>query len=209
MCDAKLWRPHAVLTNAPKLKYYSLRLMKYISIYKSPLGNITLASDGSSLTGLWFDEQKYDRSGLDADAAQTELPVFRQTKQWLDVYFSGHNPNFTPPIKLSGTRFQNLVAHQMLEIKFGHTATYGEIAQQIAIKLGRSHMSARAVGGAVGKNRISLIIPCHRVVGKSGHLTGYAGGVDKKLALMRLEGIDIARRTATGHAACRPGLHWS
>ena len=166
--------------------------MDCIHHYDSPLGGITLASDGVSLTGLWFDGQKYFGSTLSGDCQEKELPVFERTEKWLDIYFSGKAPDFTPPISLNGTDFRKAVWEILLTIPFGHTMTYGEIAERAASQRGLSHMSAQAVGGAVGHNPVSLIIPCHRVVGSDGSLTGYAGGIDKKLWLLKMEGVDMS-----------------
>lgn len=166
--------------------------MKYIYHYASPVGGITLASDGESLTGLWFDGQKYFCASLSGERQEKELPIFEQTSRWLDIYFSGKRPDFTPPIDLNGTDFRRTVWEILLTIPYGQTMTYGEIAEKIAAGRGLSHMSAQAVGGAVGHNPISLIIPCHRVVGSDGSLTGYAGGIDKKLRLLSMEGVDVS-----------------
>jgi len=163
--------------------------MEYTYPYPSPLGGITLASDGTALTGLWFDGQAHFASTLPAEHEERTLPVFRQAEQWLDVYFSGRAPDFTPPLHLRGTPFQRAVWDLLLEIPFGRTVTYGELAARLAKQRGADRMSARAVGAAVGRNPISLIVPCHRVVGAGGRLTGYAGGLDKKARLLALEGI--------------------
>ncbi len=157
----------------------------YTSEYYSPLGNMRLASDGISLTGLWFEGQKYFE--LMPDRKQN-LPVFDTAKKWLDAYFSGKNPEFKVPIKFTGTEFQNEVWKILCSIPYGKTVTYGEIAEKIAKRRNIPYMSAQAVGGAVGRNRISIIIPCHRVIGANGCLTGYAGGLDRKAALLKLEG---------------------
>lgn len=161
--------------------------MNYTTHYDSPLGGITLASDGKALTGLWFEGQKYFGSTLSADHEPGNLPVFEQTRKWLDIYFSGKAPDLTPPLYVRATPFRKAVWDILLTIPFGQTMTYGEIAHKIAAQKGLSHMSAQAVGGAVGHNPISLIIPCHRVVGADGNLTGYAGGTDKKLWLLSME----------------------
>ncbi len=161
--------------------------MQYLGYYQSPLGDITIASDGEHLTGLWFDGQKYDRDIVTKEAKDEDLEVFAQTKKWLDIYFQGKDPGFTPPIKLEGSDFHNMVADIMLSIPYGKTMTYGEIAAEVAKRTGRERMSAQAVGGAVGHNSVSVIIPCHRVVGAKGSLTGYAGGISKKIALLELE----------------------
>lgn len=167
--------------------------MYYTCKYVSPLGGMTLASDGKNLTGLWFDGQKYFADNLPEEHVKRQLPVFMQAAEWLDVYFSGKAPNFTPPLSMEGiSPFRKRVWEIMLEIPFGQVSTYGQIAKQIAAETGRN-VSAQAVGGAVGHNSISLIIPCHRVVGTNGSITGYAGGIDKKLALLKMEGVDISK----------------
>lgn len=161
--------------------------MTYTHHYASPLGGITLASDGQHLTGLWFDGQKYFGSTLEKTHEPKDLPVFAQAAEWLDIYFSGKDPMSTPPLSLNGTPFQKSVWEILLSIPYGKTMTYKEIAGKIAQKQGLSSMSAQAVGGAVGHNPISLIIPCHRVVGSDGSLTGYAGGTEKKEKLLMME----------------------
>lgn len=167
--------------------------MFYISKYKSPVGEITIASNGEMLTGLWFDGQKNFADTLPENYEENDLPVFEQTKKWLDIYFSGKAPDFTPPLDMGGiSPFRKRVWEIMLEIPFGQTSTYGKIAKQIAEETGKK-VSGQAVGGAVGHNSISLVIPCHRVVGTNGGLTGYAGGIDKKIKLLRLEGVDVSK----------------
>ena len=161
--------------------------MDYTWHYDSPLGGITLASDGEALIGLWFDGQKYFADALDKEHQEKRLPVFDDTCRWLDIYFSGKNPDFTPKLNMRTTAFRKIVWEIMLAIPFGQTMTYGEIAARIAREKGRNRMSAQAVGGAVGHNSISLIIPCHRVVGTNGSLTGYAGGIDRKVRLLQME----------------------
>ena len=162
--------------------------MQYISHYTSPLGEILLAADETGLTGLWFEGQKYFALYLDEEHEEKELPVFEQAKRWLTIYFSGKEPDFQVPLHFTGTEFQNEVWEILYAIPYGQTMTYGQIAAQIAGKRGLQRMSAQAVGGAVGRNEISIIVPCHRVVGTNGSLTGYAGGIDKKIALLQLEG---------------------
>lgn len=160
--------------------------------YRSPLGDITMASDGTALIGLWFDGQKYFGSGIlkeTLEYEEKELPVFKETVHWLDIYFEGKEPDFMPELSLKGTEFRREVWNILLEIPYGETITYGEIGSKIAKKKGLISMSAQAVGGAVGHNPISILVPCHRVVGADGKLTGYAGGVDKKLALLILERV--------------------
>ena len=167
--------------------------MEYIHHYNSPLGGITLASDGEALIGLWFDGQKYFGDTLSKEYHEQNLPVFEQADKWLDIYFSGKAPDFTPPLNMKTTAFRKAVWEIMLTIPFGQTMTYGQIADKIAKQNGLSTMSAQAVGGAVGHNSISLIIPCHRVVGTNGSLTGYAGGIDKKVELLTLEKADMSK----------------
>lgn len=178
--------------------------MDYIAFYDSPLGRIMLSSDGESLTGLWFEGQKYFGAGLSGEREVRVLPVFEQTERWLDIYFSGHEPDGLPPILLRGTPFQKAVWALLREIPYGRTVTYGALADALAARSGRGRMSARAVGTAVGRNPVSIIVPCHRVIGKDGSLTGYAGGTERKDKLLRLEGIalpDMAGRKRTG-AVC-------
>jgi methylated-DNA-[protein]-cysteine S-methyltransferase len=162
--------------------------MDYIWHYDSPLGGITLGSDGKALTGLWFDGQEHFAVPLPLHAELKELPVFDETCRWLDTYFSGRDPDFTPELSLRGTPFRKAVWEILLTIPFGRTMTYGEIASAIAQQKGVPRMSAQAVGGAVGHNPVSIIVPCHRVIGADGSLTGYAGGLDKKARLLDIEG---------------------
>lgn len=157
--------------------------MDYTHHYDSPLGGITLASDGEALTGLWFDGQKHFAETLDPEHREKDLPVFAEAERWLDRYFSGKDPGFTPKLILRTTPFRKAVWEILLTIPYGKTMTYGEIAERMHL----SRMSARAIGGAVGHNAISLIIPCHRVVGADDSLTGYAGGTDKKARLLEME----------------------
>ena len=161
--------------------------MKYVNYYQSPLGNILLAADETGLTGLWFEGQKHYAKGLNADFKEENLPVFEKTKLWLDIYFSGSKPDFTPPLHLVGTHFQEDVWKILLKIPYGCTTTYSGIAKKVAGKRGVNNMSAQAVGGAVGRNPISIIVPCHRVIDSNGSLTGYAGGIDKKIHLLEIE----------------------
>ena len=165
--------------------------MQYTSHYRSPIGNILLAADEIGLTGLWFEGQKYFALYLDKEHEEKEIPLFEKVKQWLDIYFSGKEPDFPVPLHFTGTAFQNEVWEILCTIPYGRTMTYGEIARQIAARKGLPRMSAQAVGGAVGRNGISVIVPCHRVVGANGSLTGYAGGIDKKIKLLQLEKADM------------------
>ncbi len=167
-----------------------LEKMNFIAHYPSPIGSVSLASDGESLTGLWFDGQKYDRGTLRGSSfAEKDLPVFSLAKKWLDIYFSGKAPNFTPPLKVEGSAFKKLVSEIMREIPFGRSTTYGEIARKVAQRTKRKSMSAQAVGLAVGRNPISIIVPCHRVLGTGGRLVGYAGGIERKVFLLKNEGF--------------------
>ncbi|MCD8004533.1 MAG: methylated-DNA--[protein]-cysteine S-methyltransferase, partial [Oscillospiraceae bacterium] len=163
----------------------------YISRYQSPLGGILLAADADGVTGLWFEGQKYFALGLDKEQEERETPALREARRWLDVYFSGREPDFSVPLRPAGTAFQVQVWDILRVIPYGRTATYGAIAAEIAAKRGLARFSAQAVGGAVGRNPISILIPCHRVIGATGSLTGYAGGVDKKARLLALEGADM------------------
>ena len=172
--------------------------MQYTNHYHSPIGDITLASDGEALTGLWFDGQKYFADTLADDHEDRMLPIFDQSFRWLDIYFSGKVPDFTPALRMTTTPFRKAVWEILQTIPYGQTMTYGEIAAIIAKHKGLSRMSAQAVGGAVGHNAISLIIPCHRVVGTNGNLTGYAGGLERKRYLLRLEGANVAIGVCSG-----------
>lgn len=163
--------------------------MDYISEYSSPLGIITLKSDGKALTGLWFQRHRYAPLP-DEGKYEENILIFRETRKWLDIYFDGRNPGFTPKIAYRLSDFASMVMEDMLRIPFGRTVCYGDIAASIAERTGKKPCP-QAVGGAVGHNPISIIVPCHRVVGKSGSLTGYGGGIDRKIALLRLEGVDM------------------
>lgn len=165
--------------------------MTYTQHYDSPLGGILLAADEIGLTGLWFDGQKYFAGNLPAEHTEQKTPALAEARRWLDVYFTGKAPEFLPPLHPIGSAFRRSVWEILLRIPYGQTMTYGEIARQLAEKRGLSKLSAQAVGGAVGHNEISIIIPCHRVVGTNGSLTGYAGGIDKKIRLLELEHTDM------------------
>lgn len=162
--------------------------MMFIRIVPSPLGKMLLASDGDNLTGLWFEGQKYFAATLDPDAEERELPVFERTRRWLDSYFAGENPPMDLPLAPKGSEFRQEVWREMCKIPYGKTATYGGLSLALT---GDGARSAQAVGGAVAHNPISVIIPCHRVVGAAGSLTGYAGGIEKKIRLLTLEGISV------------------
>lgn len=154
--------------------------MVYTRLYASPLGEITLAATEDALTGLWFEGQAHFGATLDGPCAEGRTPVLDDAFRWLDSYFGGYVPGFTPQLELRGTPFQRRVWETLLTIPYGETLTYGALARQL-------ESSSRAVGGAVGRNPVSLIVPCHRVVGTGGRLVGYAGGLDRKARLLLLE----------------------
>ena len=164
----------------------------YLQKYSCPMGQLLLAADDSALVQLRFDAEK-QLGSLPKDISFVETPVLQATKRWLNIYFSGQEPDFMPPLRPTGTDFQQKVWQLLRQIPYGETTTYGEIARALAVQQGQSRMSAQAVGGAVGHNEISIIIPCHRVVGTNGSLTGYAGGIDKKVKLLELEQTDMTR----------------
>ena len=174
----------------------------YTLHYDSPLGGILLAADEVGLAGLWFEGEKYFANILGPEQQERETPALQMAKRWLDVYFGGQEPDFTPPLHPAGSAFQQEVWALLRQIPYGETTTYRALAEAVARKRGLRQMSAQAVGGAVGHNPISIIVPCHRVVGTNGSLTGYAGGVDKKERLLTLEGVDLSRlfRPAKGTA---------
>jgi len=185
-------------------------------IFESPVGTITLESDGAAITGLWIEgqrnvaveacpssakskaegkaghESKDNARNEDNQKASTSPTdaVLVQACNWLGIYFSGKEPPFMPPVHLKGTPFQLEVWRILQEIPYGTTATYGDIAKEVAKRMGKAKMSAQAVGGAVGSNPVSIIVPCHRVIGAHGRLTGYQGGIHLKTALLELEGLD-------------------
>ena len=167
--------------------------MTFTQPYLSPLGELLLSADEQGLTGLWFLGQKYFASGLALEKIEEKTPILAEAEAWLDQYFRGMQPKALPPLHPIGTEFQQRVWTLLLEIPYGQTVTYGELARRLAARRGLPRLSAQAVGGAVGHNKISILIPCHRVVGASGSLTGYAGGIHKKAQLLALEGAD------TGH----------
>ena len=166
--------------------------MTFIQHYNSPLGGILLAADEIGLTGLWFNGPKYFARSLPAGYTEQNTPALSEAKRWLEVYFTGKEPDFMPPLHIVGSAFRRAVWEILLQIPYGKTTTYGEIARQLAKKQKLPRMSAQAVGGAVGHNEISIIIPCHRVVGTNGSLTGYAGGIEKKIKLLELEHTDMS-----------------
>ena len=164
--------------------------MVYTAHYRSPLGGILMAADEEGLTGLWFEGQKYFARGLAGSTEERETPASAAARRWLDEYFAGREPRSTPPLHLVGTEHQRAVWDVLLSIPYGRTMTYGQIASRLAES--RARVSAQAVGGAVGRNPVSIIVPCHRVVGADGSLTGYAGGIEKRLRLLELEGVDMS-----------------
>lgn len=169
----------------------------YLFRYASPVGALTLSSDGDALTGLWFDAQKHFMEQRDASGKlvrlspercqEAALPAFEQAETWLNRYFGGGVPDFTPALRLYGSAFQKAVWECLLRVPYGRAVTYGELAASVAERLGKPRMSARAVGAAVGRNPVSVIVPCHRVVGAGGELTGYSAGLDTKAYLLALE----------------------
>jgi len=163
-------------------------IMEYITNYDSLLGNITLVSDGDSITGLWFDSQKPADDILEGGYENRDLRIFDLAKRWLDDYFKGEDPGFIPPLKINESPFRQRVCEILLTIPYGKTTTYGQIAKQLAEEKGIERMSAQAVGSAVGHNPISIIIPCHRVIGANKTIGGYTGGIDIKVELLKLEG---------------------
>lgn len=169
--------------------------MFYSTSCDSPMGAISLASDGENIVGLWLEGQKYFAATVkDGVCEKNDLPVFAKARQWLDGYFAGKNPAISKlPLAPEGSEFRKAVWDILCEIPYGGYTTYGEIAQKMAARMNKKSMSSQAVGGAVGHNPVSIIIPCHRVVGTGGSLTGYAGGIDKKIKLLQLEGVDTSR----------------
>lgn len=178
----------------------------YRCYIQSPLGRLLLEADQEGLTGLWFEKENQPEGCTAQELEKEECaegqrnrqentdgipPAVERTRQWLTVYFSGQEPDFMPPLHVTGTPFQLSVWEILKKIPYGKTTTYGEIAKEIAAQRGLPRMSAQAVGGAVGHNKISILIPCHRVVGAGGNLTGYAGGLDRKEKLLALEKVDV------------------
>lgn len=161
--------------------------MQYVDYYLSPIGEITLISNGEYLTDLIFTGQRFYNETMPNIYNNYSVPVLIQTKKWLDIYFSGKCPNFIPNILIQGSAFQLDVWNLLKKIPYGEVMTYGDIAKSIAKQYGINKMSAQAVGVAVGRNPISIIIPCHRVIGKNGNLTGYGGGIQRKIELLKLE----------------------
>jgi methylated-DNA-[protein]-cysteine S-methyltransferase len=163
--------------------------MEYIHEIESPLGMLTVSSDGEHISGLWMEKQKYFARTLEGKTVKKDLELFQDVRRWLDIYFSGLEPDFTPPLMPRGTPFQQSIWRYLCKIPHGQTTTYGALAKEFEQENNGKRTSARAVGGAVGRNPISIIIPCHRVIGKDGSLTGYASGIDRKIKLLQLEKI--------------------
>ena len=168
--------------------------MYYFTNVHSPLGMLTIACDGENITGLWIEGQKYYLGSVSKEMIKKDdLPVFQNVRNWLDAYFAGERPEISKlPLRPSGGQFRQDVWEILCEIPYGEVVTYGSIAGKVAEKMGRDRMSSQAVGGAVGHNPISIIIPCHRVVGTKGSLTGYAGGIPLKIKLLEHEGVDMS-----------------
>lgn len=166
--------------------------MTYTMHYDSPLGKILLAADEEGMTGVWFEAQRYFAAKLPPENEEGTMPVLGDACRWLDVYFSGREPDFTPKLHLIGSDFRQAVWALLLQIPYGQITTYGALAKQLAEINGGKRVSAQAVGGAVGHNPVSIIVPCHRVVGSDGSLTGYAGGIEKKIRLLTLENAEAA-----------------
>ena len=169
-------------------------MTKYKSYCESPVGMILLESDGKYLTALQIKGQRHYEEKEPERIEKNDLLVFQKAKKWLEEYFQQKNPPIKDlPIKFSGSEFQEKVWKHLLEIPYGQVVTYKEIAKKVAQDLGKEKMSAQAVGGAVGKNPLSIIIPCHRVIWKDNNLTGYGGGIDKKIKLLEIEGVDTTK----------------
>lgn len=164
---------------------------EYIFKYGSPIGVLTILSDGNNITGLGIKNVPYSKDAKTIEVDAQDIPVFIEIREWMDAYFCGRKPDCMPLIKTEGTGFQQAVWQLLLQIPYGKVVTYGEIAAQIARQSGKKRMSAQAVGGAVGKNPVSILVPCHRVVGAGGNLTGYGSGLDIKVYLLELEGLDM------------------
>lgn len=169
--------------------------MYYSTHYKSPVGDILIASDENNIIGLWIGKQKYIANTMPKNIIEKDnLPILQEGISWLDDYFAGNKPQLSKlPIAPIGGEFRQQVWKILTEIPYGELTTYGSIAKEVAKRMGKEKMSAQAVGGAVGHNPISIIIPCHRVVGSNGSLTGYAGGIEKKIKLLKHEGIDMTK----------------
>jgi methylated-DNA-[protein]-cysteine S-methyltransferase len=169
--------------------------MYYSTTYPSPVGSITIACGGGNLVGLWIEGQKYYGDTISEEIKEdNDAPVFDAARKWLDRYFAKEKPAISElPLAPIGGEFRQEVWKILCEIPYGKVITYSDIAKKMATKMNKKNMSSRAVGGAVGHNPISIIIPCHRVVGANGSLTGYSGGIETKVKLLELEGVDMSR----------------
>lgn len=167
--------------------------MYYKTNYNSPIGKISIVSDKKNIVGLWLEGQKYFFDGLEKQTVlEEEIEVLCKAKKWLERYFHLEKPSISElPLAPTGGEFRQRVWKILCEIPYGEVCTYGEIGKKVARDTGKKSMSAQAIGGAVGHNPISIIIPCHRVVGANGNLTGYAGGIDKKIWLLKMEKVDV------------------
>lgn len=173
----------------------------YQTVYKSPIGELTLTALDDTLAALAFPRERYpqdvERLAKEREVCTPDTDkyprILRDTVYWLDIYFSGKRPDFTPALAPQGSEFRKMVWEELLKIPYGCTVTYGQIAKEIAARKGIARMSAQAVGGAVGHNPIGIIIPCHRVVGTGGNLTGFGGGMQAKTELLKLEGADMGQ----------------
>lgn len=161
--------------------------MNYISTYASPVGEIKIIADETALKYLYFTDKNRINPSAEVNAVLRETQLIKAVKKWLDCYFNGEIPNVNFDLSPDGTEFQQLVWKELLKIPYGETVSYKSISQTVAVKLNKKAMSAQAVGGAVGRNPISIIIPCHRVIATNGNLTGYAGGIERKQYLLSLE----------------------
>ncbi len=170
------------------------RKVYYSSYYESPLGELLIVSDRENIVGLWFSGEKYFLDTINGDIKRDDDScIIRMARDWLDRYFEGNEPDISEiPLKPSGSEFRRIVWSILTEIPYGKTVTYRDVASKTAERMGRKSMSSQAIGGAVGHNPISVIIPCHRVIGSSGSLTGYAGGIERKKKLLELEGVDTS-----------------
>ena len=170
-----------------------MRTMQCLSFYDSPLGDMFLTSDDIGLTSIGFSNQRFSYEDSHIEYKECESDCIRDGKRWLDIYFTGKNPDFLPPLHLIGTAFQKEVWEILLSIPYGCVTTYGDIAKEIAKSHNLEKMSSRAVGGAVGHNPISIVVPCHRVIGSGNNTTGYGGGLERKLKLLSIEGYDTSK----------------
>jgi len=161
--------------------------VQYTSVYYSPLGDMVITADDTAVTGVQFAGQKHFDPAVCGACEETETPLIIRVKKWLDVYFSGKEPDFRLPLRFAGTDFQKEVWGILCTIPYGQTMTYGDIAGILSARRCTGKMSAQAVGGAVGRNPIAILVPCHRVIGKDGSMTGYAAGIHRKIALLQLE----------------------